>query len=119
MFKKIVLSLLCVASMVFGVANAENVVNPYELANSVASKVIDDIKANKDRLADKKVALSIINNDLMPYVDVKYAAYKVIGTSLKRLLLYTCKRTLLVYYQNILISKSFLQKYKRLMLILS
>ena len=83
MFKKIVLSLLCVASMVFGVANAENVVNPYELANSVASKVIDDIKANKDRLADKKVALSIINNDLMPYVDVKYAAYKVMGTSLK------------------------------------
>ena len=83
MFKKIVLSLLCVVSMVFGVANAENVVNPYELANSVASKVIDDIKANKDRLADKKVALSIINNDLMPYVDVKYAAYKVIGTSLK------------------------------------
>lgn len=83
MFKKIVLSLLCVAAMVFGVANAENVVNPYELANSVASKVIDDIKANKDRLADKKVALSIINNDLMPYVDVKYAAYKVIGTSLK------------------------------------
>lgn len=83
MFKKIVLSLLCVASMVFCVANAENVVNPYELANSVASKVIDDIKANKDRLADKKVALSIINNDLMPYVDVKYAAYKVIGTSLK------------------------------------
>ena len=83
MFKKIVLSLLCVDSMVFGVANAENVVNPYELANNVASKVIDDIKANKDRLADKKVALSIINNDLMPYVDVKYAAYKVIGTSLK------------------------------------
>ena len=83
MFKKIVLSLLCVASMVFGVANAENVVNPYELANNVASKVIDDIKANKDRLADKKVALSIINNDLMRYVDVKYAAYKVIGTSLK------------------------------------
>lgn len=83
MFKKIVLILLCVAAMVFGVANAENVVNPYELANSVASKVIDDIKANKDRLADKKVALSIINNDLMPYVDVKYAAYKVIGTSLK------------------------------------
>ena len=83
MFKKIVLGLLCVASMVFGVANAENVVNPYELANNVASKVIDDIKANKDRLADKKVALSIINNDLMPYVDVKYAAYKVIGTSLK------------------------------------
>ena len=51
MFKKIVLSLLCVASMVFGVANAENVVNPYELANSVASKVIDDIKAN---LTNKK-----------------------------------------------------------------
>ena len=62
MFKKIVLSLLCVASMVFGVANAENVVNPYELANSVASKVIDDIKANKDRLADKKVKIPMPGN---------------------------------------------------------
>ena len=62
MFKKIVLSLLCVAAMVFGVANAENVVNPYELANSVASKVIDDIKANKDRLADKKVKIPMPGN---------------------------------------------------------
>ncbi len=57
--------------------------NPYEVANSVAAKTFDDLKANKDRLTDPSVVNGIISSDLMPYVDIGYAAYKVIGTSLK------------------------------------
>ncbi|MBQ8022946.1 MAG: ABC transporter substrate-binding protein [Succinivibrio sp.] len=57
--------------------------NPYELANEVATTTINDIKANKDKLSDRSVAEGIIEKDLIPYIDIKYAAYKVIGTSLK------------------------------------
>ena len=58
--------------------------NPYETANAIAVKTFDDLKANRDNLHDNNVVLGIIKNDLLPYVDVRYAAYKVIGTSLKQ-----------------------------------
>lgn len=58
--------------------------NPYEVANSVATKTFGDLKANKDKLGDPSVVNKIISDDLMPYVDVRYAAYKVIGPSLKQ-----------------------------------
>ena len=64
-------------------ATAVDASNPYELANTVASTLINDIQANKDKIADEKVVNEIIERDLMPYIDIKYAAYKVIGTSLK------------------------------------
>ena len=53
--------------------------NPYELANEVATTTINDIKANKDKLSNRAVAEGIIEKDLIPYIDIKYAAYKVIG----------------------------------------
>ena len=70
-----------VALLSINSANAQE--NPYELANTVAQNTIVQIKANKDSLADRAVAEKIINENLMPHIDVKYAAYKVIGTSLK------------------------------------
>ncbi len=63
-------------------AAAEN--NPYEMANTVAGQTFSEIKANKDKLADKAFLNSLIDTKLMPYVDVKYAAYKVMGTNLKK-----------------------------------
>lgn len=69
------------ALLSFNCANAQE--NPYELANTVAHNTIVQIKANKDSLSDIVVAEKIINENLMPHIDVKYAAYKVIGTSLK------------------------------------
>ncbi|MCI6907176.1 MAG: ABC transporter substrate-binding protein [Succinatimonas sp.] len=62
---------------------ASDTQNPYALANEVATKTISDIKANKDKLTDKAFANELIEKDLMPYIDSKYAAYKVMGTSLK------------------------------------
>lgn len=64
----------------FGACAADN---PYEMANAIARQTFADLKAHKDMLADQKVVLEIINKDLLPYVDIKYAAYKVMGTSLK------------------------------------
>lgn len=59
--------------------------NPYQLANEVAVNTINEIKANKDKLSDNAVAERIIQDNLLPYIDIKYAAYKVMGTSLKTL----------------------------------
>ncbi|MDD6318719.1 MAG: ABC transporter substrate-binding protein [Succinatimonas hippei] len=73
---------LCLSAIVFAF-NTWAAENPYEIANSVAVKTFDDLKANKDKLGDQSVVNGIISNDLMPYVDVRYAAYKVIGPSLK------------------------------------
>lgn len=69
------------ALLSFTSVNAQE--NPYELANTVANNTIVQIKANKNSLSDRAVAEKVINENLMPYIDVKYAAYKVIGTSLK------------------------------------
>ncbi|MDD7021403.1 MAG: ABC transporter substrate-binding protein [Aeromonadales bacterium] len=80
--KKFIAGLMVAAAALFSAASfaAEN---PYEVANSVAAKTFGDLKASKDKLSDPSVVNGIIQNDLMPYVDVRYAAYKVIGPSLK------------------------------------
>lgn len=82
MFKKILAAAAVVASMFLGV-NAQAADNPYESANAIARQTFADLKANRDRLSDTAVVLEIINKDLLPHVDIKYAAYKVIGTALK------------------------------------
>lgn len=82
--KKIFSCFLALGIALCGVSSVQAVDNnPYELANEVATTTISDIKANKDKLSDRSVAESIIEKDLIPYIDIKYAAYKVIGTSLK------------------------------------
>ena len=58
--------------------------NPYETANEIARQTFADLKSNKNQLSDNKVVIEIINRDLMPHLDVKYAAYKVIGKSLEK-----------------------------------
>ena len=58
--------------------------NPYETANAIAVQTFNDLKTNRERLHDNNVVIGIIKKDLLPYVDVRYAAYKVIGTSLKQ-----------------------------------
>lgn len=82
MIKKIIAAFAVAASMLCGI-NAFAAENPYETANAIARQTFSDLKANKDKLSDTSVVLEIIKKDLLPYVDIKYAAYKVIGTSLK------------------------------------
>ncbi len=82
--KNFLMSLVFAAVAALGFAqSAAAAGNPFETANAVASKTFSDLKANKDKLGDQSVVKGIITNDLMPYVDIRYAAYKVMGTSLK------------------------------------
>lgn len=81
----IVVAAACTALLVsFKLLAAGTAVNPYVTANEVAARTLQQLQANRDRLEDKAFINSLINKELMPYVDVKYAAYKIIGTSLKQ-----------------------------------
>lgn len=79
--KKLLIIALTAFFSLFSAANAQDA-NPYEVANNVSSTVISKIKnAN----GDKAVLEKIISEDLLPNIDVKYAAYKVMGTAAKNL----------------------------------
>lgn len=58
--------------------------DPYKMVTVVAKATFDKIKANKSKMKDVNFRKDLIRNDLMPYVDTKYAAFKVMGTNLKK-----------------------------------
>lgn len=57
--------------------------NPYALANEVAEQTFNELRNNKDKVKDRAFLNNLIDQNLMPYVDNRYAAYKVIGKALK------------------------------------
>lgn len=62
---------------------AVNVQNPYELIQSAAGKTFARLEQDRPQiLKDPNNLRTIVREELMPHVDNKFAAYKVIGTSL-------------------------------------
>jgi phospholipid transport system substrate-binding protein len=57
--------------------------NPYLLIQGLANNTFTSIKLNKEQISNTKVARSIINTELLPYIDNKYASFKVLGNHLK------------------------------------
>ncbi|MBQ9275134.1 MAG: ABC transporter substrate-binding protein [Succinivibrio sp.] len=84
--RALIKSLVMLAALVWGFnsAQAAETKNPYELANEVASNTLSDLQAHREQLSDLNFTLGIIQKDLLPYMDAEYAAYKVIGTQLKK-----------------------------------
>lgn len=57
--------------------------NPYALMQQTADKLFGDIKANQSKIkADPNYLRTIVRNDLMPHVHVKYAGQLVLGKNL-------------------------------------
>lgn len=87
MLKKILLQtfIILASFLMIGQVMAKEVdsSNPYVLVQTLANNTFKSIKDNKDKLADVNVAREIIRTELLPYIDNKYAAYKVMGTNLK------------------------------------
>lgn len=87
MMKKVLnlplISALLLISMLF-VANSAKAVdqtNPYILMDQAASQLFNDIKAAQSKIAtDPNYMRTIVQNDLMPYVQVKYAGSLVLGS---------------------------------------
>jgi len=54
--------------------------DPYEMVRSVASKTFDRIKAEQQGIAEDPEKLRLImEEELMPYIDYRFSAYKVLG----------------------------------------
>ncbi|MDO6565618.1 ABC transporter substrate-binding protein [Alteromonas sp. 1_MG-2023] len=69
-----------------GMAQAQEVneQNPYELVKDVASKTFDRIKANQEAVkADPEMLRTIMEEELVPHIDYKFAAFMVLGKHFK------------------------------------
>lgn len=79
--KIIVAGFLSVATLFSNQAFAET--SPYVLMQQTADKLFSDIKANQGKIKSNPEYLrTIVRNDLMPHVHVKYAGQLVLGKSL-------------------------------------
>ena len=79
--KIIVAGFLSVATLFSSQAFAET--SPYVLMQQTADKLFSDIKANQGKIKSNPEYLrTIVRNDLMPHVHVKYAGQLVLGKSL-------------------------------------
>ena len=79
--KIIVAGFLSVATLFSNQAFAE--MSPYVLMQQTADKLFSDIKANQGKIKSNPEYLrTIVRNDLMPHVHVKYAGQLVLGKSL-------------------------------------
>ena len=57
---------------------------PYDLTQKVSAKLFSDIKANQSKIKQEPNYLrTIVRQDLMPYVHVKYAGSKILGQNYK------------------------------------
>ncbi|MGL4711534.1 MAG: MlaC/ttg2D family ABC transporter substrate-binding protein, partial [Shewanella sp.] len=89
MFKKLSRFLLPLV-MLFGATNAItadmaiDTMDPYAMMKVVANKTFDRFHKDKALIdADSDHLKVIVREELMPYVDYKYASYKVLGQYLK------------------------------------
>lgn len=85
---KLWISLFTIIISVFaGVAQAQDVdkTKPYEMMAQVSEMTFSRLKAEQSAIqSNPNILKTIVNEELMPYVNVKYAAYKLLGTHLKK-----------------------------------
>lgn len=79
--KKFTSALLFVTGLLFtGVASAQSDNDPYQLIQQVGEKAFERIAANQEQIKkDPEVLRQIVTDELMPYVDYRYASLKILG----------------------------------------
>ncbi len=64
---------------------AVNMNDPYVMMSQVATTTFQNLKAEQSRIQQNpQILRTLVKQDLMPYVNVRYAAYKVLGPYLKK-----------------------------------
>ena len=84
--KKILATIGIVMMSLVGVANAQEVneQNPYELVQNVANRTFERIKENQASIkADPEMLRTIMEEELVPHIDYKFAAFMVLGKHFK------------------------------------
>ena len=75
---------LVIFTALFAVQQAMAEDTPYDLTKQVSEKLFNDIKASQSKIKQYPNYLkTIVRQDLMPYVHVKYAGSKILGQNYK------------------------------------
>ena len=84
MFKKLFSSFTLLLTLCFSGIAAAYPADPYSLVNEAASKTFARLQKDQPQIKQDPTYLrQIIRDELMPYVDNKFASYKVIGSNIK------------------------------------
>lgn len=85
---KLWISLFTIIISIFtGTVQAQEIdkTKPYEMMAQVSEMTFARLKAEQSAIqANPNILKTVVNEELMPYVNVKYAAYKLLGTHLKK-----------------------------------
>ena len=82
--KRCLAKTLVIFTALFAVQQAMAEDTPYDLTKQVSDKLFSDIKASQSKIKqDPNYLKTIVRQDLMPYVHVKYAGSKILGQNYK------------------------------------
>ena len=85
---KLWISLFTIIISIFtGTVQAQEIdkTKPYEMMAQVSEMTFARLKAEQSAIqANPNILKKVVDEELMPYVNVKYAAYKLLGTHLKK-----------------------------------
>ncbi|USD37237.1 MULTISPECIES: phospholipid-binding protein MlaC [Ferrimonas] len=80
-----ILQLALVLVMGMGSAQAKDYTNPYEMMKQVADHAFTRLSQERSELdSDPAKVRQLIDEELLPYIDYKYAAYKVMGVHARK-----------------------------------
>ncbi|WP_410506577.1 phospholipid-binding protein MlaC [Oceanimonas sp. CAM02] len=83
MMKKVLMSCLLVITSLLTMPAMANT-DPYQLVEQVAQRTFDRLKQEQSKIAaDPEHLRTIVREDMLPAVDVRYSAFRVIGGQLK------------------------------------
>ncbi|STQ77587.1 phospholipid-binding protein MlaC [Grimontia hollisae] len=78
-------AMLGIAFSSLSVAAEIDAKNPYTLINSVADNAFSRLKADKEQyIANPELLRDVVKQELMPYINVRYAALKVLGPQARK-----------------------------------
>ena len=82
--KRCLAKTLVIFTALFAVQQVTAEDTPYDLTKQVSDKLFSDIKASQSKIKqDPNYLKTIVRQDLMPYVHVKYAGSKILGQNYK------------------------------------
>ncbi|MAO28643.1 MAG: toluene tolerance protein [Alteromonas sp.] len=81
--------------------------NPYQLVKGVATKTFDRIKANQEQIKqDPEMLRTIMEEELVPHIDYKFAAFMVLGKHFKSVPKEKMGEYISVFRQNLITTYS-------------
>ncbi|MDP4535190.1 ABC transporter substrate-binding protein [Alkalimonas collagenimarina] len=84
LFTQMTATFALLLSVSLSAAEVQKFTDPYEMISVVADQAFTRLAAEKDNImADPELMRAMVNEELLPYIDVRYAAFRVIGNHIR------------------------------------